>query len=72
MVSQTTVAHARRRPRQDQRGEQERARPRREELHADALRRHQGCTSLDILLGPGSGPEPCPSQFWSLETYLNL
>ena len=32
----------------------------------------QGCNSIDIFLGPVSGPEPCPSHFWSYETYLNL
>ena len=32
----------------------------------------QGCNSIDNFLGPESGPEPCPSHFWSFETYLNL
>lgn len=32
----------------------------------------QGCNSMDIFLVPVSGPEPCPSPFWSFETYLNL
>ena len=30
--------------------------------------RSQGCNSIDIFIGP----EPCPSHFWSFETYLNL
>ena len=32
----------------------------------------QGCNSIDIYLGPVSGPEPCPSHFWSFEIYLNF
>ena len=28
-----------------------------------------GCNSIDIFLGPVSGPEPCPSHFWSFEIY---
>ena len=32
----------------------------------------QGCNSIDIFLGPVSGPEPCPSHVWSFETCLNL
>ena len=31
-----------------------------------------GRNSIDIFLGPVSGPEPCLSHFWSFETYLNL
>ena len=27
---------------------------------------HQGCNSIDILVGPESGPEPCPSHVWIL------
>ena len=30
----------------------------------------QGCNSIDIFLGPESGPESCLSHFWSFETYL--
>ena len=32
----------------------------------------QGVNSIDIYRGPVSGPEPCPTHFWSFETYLNL
>ena len=32
----------------------------------------QGCYAIDIFLVPVPGPEPCPSHFWSFETYLNL
>ena len=32
----------------------------------------QGCNSIDISLGPESGPEPGPSHVWSFETYLNF
>ena len=28
---------------------------------------NQGCNSIDIFLGPVSGPEPCPSHVWSFE-----
>ena len=31
-----------------------------------------GCNSIDIFLDPVSGPEPCPSHYWSVEMYLNL
>ena len=40
---------------------------------ADIARQaEQGGNSIDIFLSPVSGPEPCPSPFWSFETYLNL
>ena len=29
--------------------------------------RSQGCNSIDIFIGPESGPEPDPSHFWSFE-----
>ena len=34
----------------------------------------QGCSSIDILVGPESGPEPGPTHVWSFdfETCLNL
>ena len=32
----------------------------------------QGCNSIDIFLGPGSGPEPGPSHVCSFETCQNL
>ena len=31
-----------------------------------------GRNSIDIFLGPESGPEHCPSHVWSFETCLNL
>ena len=31
-----------------------------------------GCNSIDIFLGPVSGPEPSPSHVWSFQTYLNF
>ena len=32
----------------------------------------QGRNSIDIFVGPESGPEPCPSHVWGFETCLNL
>ena len=32
----------------------------------------QGRNSIDIFVGPESGPEPCPSHVSSFETCLNL
>ena len=29
-----------------------------------------GCNSIDICLCPVLDPEPCPSHFWSFETYI--
>ena len=34
--------------------------------------RLQGCNSIDIFVGPLSGPEPGPSHIWSFETCPNL
>ena len=31
-----------------------------------------GRNSIDIFLGPVTGPEPGPSHFWSFEACLNL
>ena len=36
------------------------------------LNRLQGCNSIDIFVGPESGPKPGPSHVWSFETCLNL
>ena len=35
-------------------------------------RRHLGCNSMDIYVGPESGPKPGPSHVWSFIAYLNL
>ena len=32
----------------------------------------QARNSIDIFLGPESGPEPCPSHVWIFQTCLNL
>ena len=42
--------------------------PRRQRSHGEPHRRDQGCNSIDVFLGPESGPEPLPSHFWSFET----
>ena len=48
----------------------ERDRRRAEEYNARNAR--QGCNSIDIFLGPESGPEPGTSHVWSFQTCLNL